>query len=478
MADILIVDDDPSLQRVLAAAVRDAGHTARVAGSVAEGETEYARATPDLLLLDLNLPDGSGLDWLDRLEPTATPVIVITAQNTVDNAIRAIQSGAFDYLTKPFDLDDFDRLIDAALKSREEVEPHQQSGAADAGPRLIGTSRQMQEVYKTIGRAAGSDATVLITGESGTGKELVARALHEFSPRRSQPFVAVNTAAIPADLLEAELFGYERGAFTGATSASPGKFREADGGTILLDEIGDMPLALQGKLLRVLQEREITPLGGRQAVRIDVRVIAATQVRLEEAVASGAFRADLFYRLNIVQIDLPPLRERIDDIPELAEHFLAQMVNRAEIPPKSIAEDALILLRQYPWPGNVRQLENVIRRVALLSPGRIIDAAALARHSGEFGDIDTLAATTSFADHIDGFLRTYVSAMHDSGDGHVWGEVMATVEDVLLRLALEQTAGNQVRAATLLGINRNTIRKKLEEHGIDPREYRSSAQRK
>ena len=358
---ILVIDDDPSLQRVLRAALVEANYEPLIAGDATQGEEVLAAERPDLVLLDLNLPDQDGLAtlklWKERGE--TVPVIVITAQNTVENAIQAMQYGAYDYVTKPFDLDELYATLAEALAQDRTMDESRATAEADAErqtPKLIGTSAVMRAVYKTIGRTAVTDATALIVGESGTGKELVARAIHDFSPRADKSFVAVNTTAIPGDLLEAELFGYEKGAFTGAVQASPGKFREAQGGTLLLDEIGDMPLPLQGKLLRVIQEREITPLGGRRAVPIDVRIIAATQVPLESAVTEGKFRADLYYRIKVVQIDLPPLRERREDIAELCSHFLRDMSARGEIPPKKISSDSIQLLQQPDWPGNVRQL--------------------------------------------------------------------------------------------------------------------------
>lgn len=478
---ILVVDDDPSLQRVLTAALSDGGYQPVVASAVTKAESLLADHQPELVLLDLNLPDGSGLDALKnwKKQYPLLPIVVITAQNTVENAIQAMQYGAFDYVTKPFDLDHLYATIAEALANsqRSKADPPEMMIAGTPTPaqetKLVGTSPAMREVYKIIGRTAVSDATTLIVGESGTGKELVARAVHAFSPRANKPFVAVNTTAIPGDLLEAELFGYEKGAFTGAVQPSLGKFREAHGGTLLLDEIGDMPLALQAKLLRVIQERELTPLGGRKAIPIDVRIVAATQTPLEDAVAAGRFRADLFYRIKVVQINLPPLRERRGDIAELCLHFLRNMAARGEIPPKKITPDAIRLLETAPWPGNVRQLENLVRRVALLSPLRDLDSETFRRVGGEFSEVPA-PTQGGFAAVVEQHLSHYVQAMHEVGETRVWNDVMRTVESVLLRLALQAAAGNQLRAAELLGINRNTIRKKLTEHNIEPRDFRQA----
>ncbi len=475
--DILVVDDDASLQRVLEAALDAEGYGVTVAASAEAAGDALAGRAFDLVVLDLNLPGLAGLDALAawRAAGHNMPVVVLTAQNTVENAIRAMQLGAYDYVTKPFDLGELYGIVGRALASSREVVADDRTPAAgeDSRSTLVGTSPAMQEVYKVIGKMAATDATVLILGESGTGKELVAKAVHDYSTRREGPFVALNTTAIPAELLEAELFGYEKGAFTGAVQAAPGRFREAAGGTLLLDEIGDMPLGLQAKLLRVLQEREITPLGGRRAIPIDVRVIAATQVSLEQAVAEGRFRADLYYRLRVVEVHLPPLRERTEDILALADLFLRQMAIRGEIPPKRIGADALALLQTAPWPGNVRQLENLVRRVALLSPHRTLDTAAFRQFGGEFPRIQPGdEGGRGFARLVEQHLRGYVEAMHDCGEVGIWPQVVGTIEAVLLKLALEVTDGNQLRAADLLGINRNTIRKKLTEYEIDPRQFR------
>lgn len=477
---ILVVDDDPSLQRVLRAALEAEGFGVEVAASAAEADPVVERGWPQAIVLDLNLPGRSGLDCLAawRAAGLAVPVLVLTAQNTADNAIRAMQLGAFDYITKPFDLDDLYALLRRAVESAvtdagaEAVKP---TSGEPGRAALVGTSAGMQEVYKIIGKTAASDATTLLQGESGTGKELVARAIHEFSPRAHGPFVAVNMTAIPGDLLEAELFGYEKGAFTGAAQASPGKFREAHGGTLLLDEIGDMPLALQGKLLRVLQEREITPLGGHKPIPVDVRVVAATQVPLEAAVKSGMFRADLYYRLKVVEIRLPPLRERPEDVAPLCQLFLQQMAARGEIPPKRVTADALAMLKTLSWPGNVRELQNLVRRVALLSPRRDLDLEAFREFGGERGGHHTNEAQ-GFARIVEQHLSDYVLSMHNAGASDIWNDVLGTVEAVLLKLALTAVHGNQLKAADLLGINRNTLRKKLTDHRIDPRGFKKSAE--
>jgi len=478
VARVLVVDDDPSLRRVLTTALQTEGYHVDTAENAAQADDCRQRTTPDAVLLDLSLPDASGLTLLRRWGASdgLEPVIVLTAQNTVSNAIQAMQLGAFDYVTKPFDLDALYELLADALRVAQDGDDVAADGSPepDATPvALVGTSTAMQHVYKTIGRLAATDATVLIQGESGTGKELAARAMHTFSERKQAPFVAVNMAAIPADLLEAELFGYEKGAFTGATQASPGKFRSADGGTLLLDEIGDMPLSMQGKLLRVLEERALTPLGARQAVPVDVRVLAATQVPLENAVESGRFRADLYYRLRVVDIILPPLRERRADIPELAKTFLHRMVDRGEIAPKQITDDALVLLRAHDWPGNVRELENMIRRVALLHSKKVLGPEAFRELGLDLTTADDKAGPTNgFAAVVEDELASFIEAMYACDERNVWDMVQGAVEPVVLKLALQTCKGNQLKAARLLGLNRNTLRKKLTAYEIDPRRFR------
>lgn len=473
---ILVVDDDPTLRRVLCDALKLEGYQTIVASSREEAERRVKDGGVALALLDIRLPDGDGLSLLEgwRGNKNDFPVIVFTAQGRMETAIRAMQLGAFDYLEKPFDLEELYSLVRSAL-SEKDLPRSLKSLASESRSTLIGSSPRMREVFKLIGKVSTSDITVLITGESGTGKELVARTIHEFSARKNGPFVAVNAAAIPQELLEAELFGYERGAFTGAHRDMSGKFREAHGGTLFLDEIGDMPLPLQSKLLRVLQERTVTPLGSQRTISVDVRVLAASQVDLEKAVQEGRFRLDLFHRLNGIRIHLPPLRERVEDIPLLAQHILEKMVEREEIPRKSLSPTAIKYLQTYSWPGNVRELENVIRRVALLSPQRVLTETEISFYGIPAGARRVSAQEqegSSFASRVEEELRPMLQMMYHSEMKDVWDLVIGEVEGVLLRLALELCRGNQVKASEFLGLNRNTLRSKISRYELDARQFR------
>lgn len=473
---VLIVDDDPSLRRILGDALKMEGYSPLLASTQKEAERFLREEKISLALLDVRLPDGDGLSLLEgwREMKKEFPVIVFTAQGRMETAIRAIQLGAYDYLEKPFDLEELYSIMRTALEEKEPP-PVKKSRPQEPAPLIIGNSPAMREVFKLIGRISTSDVTVLITGETGTGKELVARAIHTFSSRKEGPFVAVNTAAIPEELLEAELFGYEKGAFTGAHRDMPGKFREAHGGTIFLDEIGDMPLRLQSKLLRVLQERNVTPLGSQRVIPVDVRVLSASQVDLERAVEEGRFRIDLYHRLNGVRIHLPPLRERSEDIRLLAQHFLDLMMEREEIPRKTLSPDAIERLENYSWPGNVRELENVIRRVALLSHKRILTAAEFSLYGIPFEVKPPSLSQTkpeSFSLRIEEELKPWLSRLFHGDDQNAWDLVLGEVEEVLLRLTLELCRGNQVKASRFLGINRNTLRSKLTQYKLDPYKFR------
>ncbi len=468
MARILVADDEESIRLVLATALSQAGHEVETVATGGDALAVLGRRDFDVAILDIRMPDMSGLDVLSRLREESNPaiVVVITAQNTMANAIEAMKRGAFNYLTKPFDLDEVRALVARATemhelshtvgRMRDEI-----GGRYEPGVTLIGTSPGMQEIFKTIGRVATGDATVLIEGESGTGKELIARAIHAHSPRWSGPFVAVNCSAIPRDLLESELFGHERGAFTGAVERRVGRFEAAAGGTLFLDEIGDMPTELQVKLLRVLQEREFSRVGGTQVLKANVRIVAATNQSLERAVREQRFREDLYFRLKVVPISVPPLRERRGDIPALIGHFLAKInaemsTDVAGVSPE--AEDALV---RHPWPGNVRELENTLLRAAVLAPARTLTPADLALSEAT----PPPPLTGSLADT----LRSAVAALvHDPErpSKDLYAAVVAAVERPLIELVLDQTGGNQLRAAELLGINRNTLRKKITALGI------------
>jgi two-component system, NtrC family, nitrogen regulation response regulator GlnG len=475
-ARVLVADDEDSVRWVLEKALRKANYTVT---SVPDGEEALRafEAEPyDLVLLDVRMPGVDGLTALARLKgrwPDAQ-VVVMTAHGTMDTAIQAMQRGAYDYLAKPFDLDEVMLLVERALTARRLTQEVAQlkTGLHEVWEfgALIGRHPRMQDVYKTIGRIAGSDVTVLLRGESGTGKEIVARAIHHYSRRAGRPFVAVSCAAIPGTLLESELFGHERGAFTDAKERKLGKLELAHGGTFYLDEVGDMPLELQAKLLRSLQERTIERVGGRDPIRIDVRVLAATNRDLETLMRDTRFREDLYYRLNVVTVNLPPLRERRRDIPLLVEHFLAKYAT--ELGERGVAPDALDRLVGYHWPGNVRELENVIQRAIVMATGGVI----LPEHLpiGPVSAAASVAVDASLEEVIERKLIECVRGLRQHTNANLYELMIGLVEKPLLRAVMRETAGNQLRAAQILGINRNTLRKKLTEHGVDPAEFEAS----
>ena len=477
---ILIADDDRSIRTVLTQALGRAGYQVRATASAATLWRWVEDGEGDVAITDVIMPDENGLDLIPRIRRVRPelPVIVMSAQSTLTTAVQATQRGAFDYLPKPFDLTELLATVERALN--QPLAPAAAKAAEPAGDDslpLIGRSPAMQEIYRIIARLTTTDLTVMINGESGAGKELVARALHDFGSRRQGPFVAINMAAIPRELIESELFGHERGAFTGATNRHVGRFEQASGGTLFLDEIGDMPPEAQTRLLRVLQEGEYTTVGGRQPIKANARIIAATHRDLRALIRSGQFREDLFYRLNVVPIRLPPLRERPDDIPALAQHFLAKA--QAEgLPAKTIDHAAMALLAGYRWPGNVRELENLIRRLAALVPQPVISAEAVAQELAEHTAPEP-AATESAGprpggdepDNMTAVVERHISrllaAIRESGEeGVLYERALADLERPLIRMTLAETRGNQIRAAALLGLNRNTLRKKIREHGI------------
>ncbi|WNO52539.1 nitrogen regulation protein NR(I) [Stakelama saccharophila] len=469
IVDILVVDDDAAIRTVVSAALRRAGYAVRAVGTIAAMRTAMAEREPDVLLSDVVLPDGDGLDVVAALAQThpALPIIVLSAKNTLSTAVRANEVGAFDYLPKPFDLDKLAETVDSALGRGGEPLAAPDLLGDDANP-LIGRSPAMQEVYRVIARIVPNDLTVLVTGESGTGKELVARAIHDLGPRRHAPFIALNMAAIPRELIEAELFGHERGAFTGAQARSAGKFEQASGGTLFLDEIGDMPMEAQTRLLRVLQSGEFTTVGGARTIRADVRIVAATNKDLAGRVADGQFREDLFYRLNVVPVALPPLRQRPEDIVLLARHFLDKAAQEG-LPRKRIDRDVAPLLERHSWPGNVRELENLMRRAAVLARDEAISAGDLRPMLGEA----TAAGTPPLAEAagIAAAVRARLLHLHEHDpraldDGTLYNRIIAEVERPLIEAMLERNDNNQLRAARALGINRNTLRKRLQSFGM------------
>jgi len=468
-AKILVADDEDSIRFVLREALEAAGHEV---SEVSDGDSaleQLATGRFDLAFLDIRMPGQTGLELLDRLSAmgSETAAVIVTAQNTMENAVEAMKRGALDYLVKPFSIAEATALAEKALRAQalhQEVRALRREvgrRATPGGDRLVGRSPSLLEVFKTIGKVAGRNVPVLITGESGTGKELVARAIHASSSRADKPFVAVNAAAIPRELLESELFGHERGAFTGAVEARPGRFREASGGTLFLDEIGDMPIELQAKLLRVLQSSEILSVGGRQPVEVDVRIIAATHRDLDLEVREGRFREDLVYRLRVVPIHLPPLRERHEDIRTLAEHFVARYAQELCDENFGIAVETLEHLDRYSWPGNVRELENAIKRALVLASGNVLvpEDFSFLEEPAKAGE----AGATSLGD----LIRSEVLAGLEKPEPEdLYREILERVERPLIQTVLDRTAGNQIKAAALLGINRNTLRKKITELGI------------
>jgi two-component system nitrogen regulation response regulator GlnG len=466
---VLVADDDRSIRTVLTQALGRSGYQVRSTGNAATLWRWVEDGEGDLVITDVVMPDENGLDLIPRIKRVRPDlrVVVMSAQSTLITAVKAAQRGAFEYLPKPFDLKELLSVVGRALATPSDIvvtapEPHD----GDEKLPLIGRSPAMQEIYRTIARLTTADLTVMINGESGTGKELVARALHDYGKRRGGPFVAINMAAIPRELIESELFGHERGAFTGATNRSQGRFEQAAGGTLFLDEIGDMPPEAQTRLLRVLQEGEFTSVGGRQPIRANVRIVAATHRDLRSAIRQGQFREDLFYRLNVVPVRLPPLRERTEDIAPLARHFLDRARDDG-LPVKTLDQGALDRLRQYVWPGNVRELENLMRRLAALCPQETITAEVVEVELAEAApaqEAPSAAGPEPLARAVERHIRHFLAA-HDDGlvSSDIYDRVIAEVERPLIQMTLAATRGNQIKAASMLGLNRNTLRKKIRD---------------
>jgi two-component system nitrogen regulation response regulator GlnG len=468
MKPVWIVDDDRSIRWVIEKALSREGIAFDSFSSAQEALRALSSGAPEVLVSDIRMPGLSGLELLNAVKERhpAVPVIVMTAYSDLDSAVAAFQGGAYEYLPKPFDVDQAVELIRRALdESRREAQAVEPPAAT---PEILGQAPAMQEVFRAIGRLAQSSATVLITGESGTGKELVARALHRHGARADKPFVAINTAAMPKDLLESELFGHERGAFTGAQQQRRGRFEQAEGGTLFLDEIGDMPAELQTRLLRVLSDGTFYRVGGHQQIRVNVRVIAATHQNLEQRVREGSFREDLYHRLNVIRLRLPSLRERREDIPLLARHFLAASARQLGVEAKRLSDEALAYLEQLPFPGNVRQLENLCHWLTVMAPGQVVDMSDLPaefRGPGAAPAADWLAALESEAERR--LAR---------GDTAILDSLTRQFERALIIQALKRTGGRRIEAANLLGMGRNTITRKIQELGIEEEKPSAAAE--
>ncbi len=466
---ILVADDDAAIRTVVVHALTRAGYDVRAAGNAATLWQWIENGEGDLVITDVIMPDENGLDLVPRIRRLRPDlrIVVMSAQTTLMTAVKATEKGAFDYLPKPFDINNLISIVKRGIETERGISARLNQDGVDETLPLIGRSPAMQEVYRTVARLMPTDLTVMINGESGTGKELFARALHDYGKRKAAPFIAVNMAAIPRELIESELFGHEKGAFTGAVARNTGRFEQAEGGTLFLDEIGDMPLEAQTRLLRVLQDGKYTSVGGRHALNTDVRIITATHHDLRQLIRQGLFREDLFFRLNVVPVRLPPLRDRTEDIPELVRHFLAQAVNSG-LPWKTIDANALEALQGHSWPGNVRELENIVQRLAALCPQEMISAADINREFEQGGNVAPSNAASSgndgLAQTVENQLVEYFAAHNDSLPATgLYDRILKEIERPLITLTLQATRGNQVKAAQILGLNRNTLRKKIKE---------------
>lgn len=461
--EVWIVDDDRSIRWVLEKALVKADLKTRSFDSPRNVLTALDSSTPDLIISDIRMPDGDGLQMMETIKTMQPdlPVIIMTAYSDLDRAVSAFRGGAFEYLSKPFDVDEVISLVKRAIRQKEIRAVQPAAEQKRMVTEIIGSAPAMQEVFRAIGRLSRSNLTVLITGESGTGKELVARALHRHSPRADRPFIALNTAAIPRELLESELFGHEKGAFTGATAQRVGRFEQANGGTLFLDEIGDMPAELQTRLLRVLADGEFYRVGGHVPIRVDVRVIAATHQNLEQRVKEGSFREDLLHRLNVIRVHVPSLRERREDIPVLAEYFLKQAARELDVGSKIMLPETLAFLGKLDWPGNVRQLENLCRWVTVMASGQQIHMDDLPPELKENG-----SSGAGDADW-ESLLRSWTEANLRSGNRNLLGDAVPKFERIMIETALKITGGRRQDAAKLLGWGRNTLTRKIKELGLN-----------
>ncbi|WP_407051085.1 nitrogen regulation protein NR(I) [Methyloraptor flagellatus] len=475
--NILVADDDAAIRTVLNQALSRAGYEVRLTSNAATLWRWVAQGEGDLVITDVVMPDENAFDLLPRIKKLRPdlPVIVMSAQNTFMTAIRASERGAYEYLPKPFDLKELITIVGRALAEPKQKRADKDGQPDQEGIPLVGRSPAMQDIYRVLARLMQTDLTVMITGESGTGKELVARALHDYGKRRNGPFVAINMAAIPRDLIESELFGHEKGAFTGAASRSAGRFEQAEGGTLFLDEIGDMPMDAQTRLLRVLQQGEYTTVGGRTPIKTDVRIVAATNKDLRQLINQGLFREDLYFRLNVVPIRLPPLRERSEDIPDLVRHFFS-LAEKEGLPAKQIEQAALDKLRRYRWPGNIRELENLIRRLAALYPQDVITGGVIEQELAQptlVNEPQEKGGDEGLSHSVEKHLTAYFDEFGDNlPPPGLYHRILREVEYPLISAALAATRGNQIKAAELLGVNRNTLRKKIRD--LDIQVIRSS----
>jgi two-component system, NtrC family, nitrogen regulation response regulator GlnG len=466
-ARVLIVEDDPSIGLVVTAALAAENIETQICDSVAARDAALANGHFDLMLTDVVLKDSDGITTLREIMAAAPdmPVIIMSAQNTLETAVRASEINAFEYFPKPFDLNDLVLAVKQGIDKRRSIPSDDTDILSEANLPMIGRSAAMQDVYRMVARLLRNDLSVLISGESGTGKELVAEAIHSLGHRKTGPFVAVNMAAIPGELIEAELFGHEKGSFTGAIGQAIGRFEQAQGGTLFLDEIGDMPKHAQTRLLRALQSGVISRIGGKASIRLDVRIVAATNQKLEELIEKGKFREDLFYRLNVVPVEMPPLRERTEDIGLLAQHFL-MLAAKDGLPARKIDDSAISLLMTLPWRGNIRELKNLIYRLALVCREDVITDVAVSQLVEMGQAVSSPMQGVSFEAAVNQFLRDH--RLRGNAREKLYPRALAQFEIPLLQNVMRQVNGNQLKAAALLGINRNTLRKKLTDYGIGP----------
>ena len=466
---LIIAEDDESIRLVTSRYLQDLGYEIFMATNLKELWKLIESNKGDVLITDVMLPDGELFDILPQIVEYREnlPVIVVSAKNNLQTAISATKQGAYEYLPKPFDLDELQKLIKKALESKQNLKNKTKIRNESEKQLIVGRSPAMQDLYKSIARLSQNDLTVMIYGESGTGKELVAKALHKYSIRSEKPFIALNMAAIPNDLIESELFGHEKGSFTGAHQKSDGKFKLAEKGTLFLDEIGDMPIDAQTRLLRVLQEGEFTPIGGKEKIQADTRIIAATHKNLSNLIEKGEFREDLFYRLNVVPISIPPLRERKEDIPELVNHFLDKAKD-LQLEPKKFSTESFQILEKYQWPGNVRELENFILKLCALYTDENIMNDDLAEEILNLQKVDQqmLDTDNQFSKILENYLSRNINKINKEYQGDVYNYFVTELEKVLLLEVLKNKNGNQLKAAELLGLNRNTLRKKITELNI------------